>query len=369
MEAAMWEMAKYNKHMDVWFILFLVAFLMGFLRKYEWSIYLSVLLTTASSYLVYMLGSQFVLGMPQEEIWTQDMMISATTCAVTAVVAIGVFLGTIKMWQYLLTGVLFAPCYLLLNYLQFTWLPAVAGGEVTDPGGGILVHFFAAYWGLGVALGIREKRAFEEPAYTSKHSLSFSWLSGMFLFMLWPSFVTALLPIENATAVTANTYMAGLGSMISAYLIHLVISKDKKVNPLVYICGMLTGLVASSSTLLLATPWISFAIGAVAGVCCPLAINYLQGPMCEKLGVQDMMGVHSLHGVGGWISLITGAMLAGNLINFYAAAITLALGIVSGLITGLILKATRGEMNVRFDDSDEFEGDNPDPAYAPAQKG
>ena len=361
------DAAKYNKHMDVWFILFLVAFLMGFIRKFEWTTYLAVLLTTASSYLVYMAGNQFVLKMPAQEVWSQDMMISAATCAVTAVVAIGVFLGTIKMWQYLLVGVLFSPCYLLLNYLQFTWLPAIAGGEVTDPGGGILVHFFAAYWGMGVALGIREKRAFDEPAYTTKHSLSFAWLSGMFLFMLWPSFVTALLPLENTTAVTANTYMAGLGAMITSYLINIFLSKDRKVNPLIYICGMLTGLVASSSTLLLAGPWTSLFIGALAGVCCPLAINFLQGWLAEKLGVLDVMGVHSLHGVGGWISLLTGAMMAGNLINIWAALITLALGIVSGFVVGVILKVTRGQMEVRFEDADEFEGDNPDPQLEPAR--
>lgn len=361
------DAAKYNKHMDVWFILFLVAFLMGFIRKFEWTTYLAVLLTTASSYLVYMFGNQFVLKMPAEEVWSQDTMISAATCAVTAVVAIGVFLGTVKMWQYLLVGVLFSPCYLLLNYLQFTWLPAIAGGEVTDPGGGILVHFFAAYWGLGVALGIREKRAFDEPAYTTKHSLSFAWLSGMFLFMLWPSFVTAIMPLENTTAVTANTYMAGLGAMITSYLINVFLSKDRKVNPLVYICGMLTGLVASSSTLLLAGPWTSLAIGALAGICCPLAINYLQGWLAEKLGVLDVMGVHSLHGIGGWISLLTGAIMAGNLINIWAALITLALGIVSGFIVGLILKASRGQMDITFEDADEFEGDNPDPVLEPAK--
>ena len=361
------DAAKYNQHMDVWFILFLVAFLMGFIRKFEWTTYLAVLLTTASSYLVYMFGNQFVLKMPAEEVWSQDTMISAATCAVTAVVAIGVFLGTVKMWQYLLVGVLFSPCYLLLNYLQFTWLPAIAGGEVTDPDGGILVHFFAAYWGLGVALGIREKRAFDEPAYTTKHSLSFAWLSGMFLFMLWPSFVTALMPLENTTAVTANTYMAGLGAMITSYLINVFLSKDRKVNPLVYICGMLTGLVASSSTLLLAGPWTSLAIGALAGICCPLAINYLQGWLAEKLGVLDVMGVHSLHGIGGWISLLTGAIMAGNLINIWAALITLALGIVSGFIVGLILKASRGQMDITFEDADEFEGDNPDPVLEPAK--
>lgn len=357
------DAAKYNKNMDVWFMLVMVAFLMAFIRKFEWSVMLSVLLTAASTFLMYLFCSQFILRVPAQELWSQDTMIGALTCAITAVVAIGVFIGTTKMWQYLLVGVFFAPAYLLLVYLQFTWLPAIAGGEVTDPGGGILVHFFAAYWGLGAAMGIREKRAFDEPAYTTKHSITFAWLAGMLLFILWPSFVTGLMPLESTTSIMINTYMAGLGAIITAYFANILVSKKRKVNPVVYICAMLCGLAASSSTLLLAGPWTSMLIGALAAVLCVLAINYLQGWLASKLGVMDVMGVHSLHGVGGWVSLLTGALMAGSIINIWAALLTLALGIVAGLITGLVIRATRGRLPVLFSDSEIFEGDNPDPVY------
>jgi ammonium transporter Rh len=104
---------------------------------------------------------------------------------------------------------------------------------VTDPGGGILVHHYAAYWGLGAALGIREKRAFKEPMLTSKQSMTFAWLAAMLLFILWPSFVTSLLPLAQNNQAMINCYFSGFGSIISAYLTCAAVSPKRKINPLV----------------------------------------------------------------------------------------------------------------------------------------
>jgi len=146
------------------------------------------------------------------------------------------------MWQYLLAGVLFAPVFVALEYFLFTVMDA------TDPGGSMLVHMCAAYFGLGVALAVREKRAFDEPMYTTTHSVSFVWLASMLLWMLWPSFVTALLPSDQVTWGMITCYMAGLGSIITTYLICQIV--QKKVNPLIYTYAMLAGPVAIGSPLL-----------------------------------------------------------------------------------------------------------------------
>ncbi len=365
----MQDSVRLFKNQDIWFMLMLVAFLMLFIRKFEWSVCLAVLLTATSSILTYLFLCQAALGMPQEMIWTQDTMIAGVVCAITAVIAIGVFLGTVKVWQYLLFGVLFTPLFMLLEFILWQWLPAITGGVVTDPGGGILVHQFAAYLGIGVALGIREKRAFEEPMLTSKQSLAFVWLATMLLFVLWPSFVTALLPLEVNTQVLVNCYLSGFGSIITAYLTCVAVSKKRKVNPLVYTYAMLAGPVASSSTLLLATPWISLLIGAVAGILSTLAFLYLNAWLCKKLKVLDVMGVHNLHGIGGWISLLTGAMLAGSIVNVWAGLLTFALGIVGGAVIGLIVRGLRGKMadEELFQDDAVFEGSNPDPRVEPCE--
>jgi ammonium transporter Rh len=250
-----------------------------------------------------------------------------------------------------------------MEFILFKGIPSVVGGEVTDPGGGIIVHLFAAYWGLGVAMGVREKRAFDEPMFTSKHSVSFAWLAAMLLFILWPSFVTALTTLEQTTPVMANCYMSGFGSMIAAFITCRLCTK--KINPLVYMYAMLAGPVGSSSSLLLAGPWQSLLIGIIAGCLSALGFIYFHPWLCKKIGAVDVMGVHELHGVGGWVSLIGGAIFAASIVNLVAGVATLVWGIIGGFITGLIIKVMRGRMEVIFSDDAEFGGHNPDPNPEP----
>ena len=351
------DTAKFEKNQDIWFMLMLVAFLMLFIRKFEWAICLAVILSAASSFITYMAYKEFTL--PPNEVWSQDVMIGAVSCAITLVIAIGAFVGTIPLGAYLGVGALFAPAYIYLEHLLFIQIPEIAAGPVVDPGGGILVHLFAAYWGMGVILALQEKRALNEPMYTTKHSISFAWLAAMLLFILWPSFVTALSSLEESTMVMANCYMSGLGSMISAFITCKLMAK--KINPLVFMYAMLAGPVASSSSLLLAGPWESLLIGAIAGALSALAFTYLQPWLNKKLGVVDVMGVHQLHGVGGWISLLGGAFFAASFVNILAGVLTLALGLIAGFGAGIIIKQMRGKMEVLFSDETEFSGYNPDP--------
>jgi ammonium transporter Rh len=367
---AMQDYFRLFKNMDIWFMLMLVAFLMIFIRKFEWSTCLAVLLSAVSSILTYIFLCQKVKGMSVEALFgTQDTLIAGVACAITFVIAIGVFLGTVKMWQYLLAGVLFSPAFMFLEFILWEWLPGVANGPVTDPGGGILVHLFAAYWGLGVAIGVRERRAFDEPMLTSKHSITNAWLSAMLLFILWPSFVTSLLPLDQNTIASINCYFSGFGSIISAYFTCLMVSKARKINPLVYAYAMLAGPVASSSALLLATPWVSLFIGVIAGVLSALSFTYLQPWLCGKIKTLDVMGVHNLHGVCGWISLLAGAALANSIVNLWAGLLTAALGLAAGFVTGLIILLTRGNMPIEemFSDKAVFEGYNPDPRFEPGE--
>lgn len=335
------ELNKYNKNLDVWFMLMLVAFLMLFIRKFEWGVALGTLLVTAGSFITYMAINEFYYGAS----WNQDLMLMGVICAITVVIAIGVFLGTIKMWQYLLAGVLFAPVFVALEYFLFTVMDA------TDPGGSMLVHMCAAYFGLGVALAVREKRAFDEPMYTTTHSVSFVWLASMLLWMLWPSFVTALLPSDQVTWGMITCYMAGLGSIITTYLICQIV--QKKVNPLIYTYAMLAGPVAIGSPLLSVNQWGALVVGLVAGAISALSFIYLQPRLCKFLGVLDVMGVHNLHGVAGWIGALSIVVITGTFTNAIAAVGTMVITLVGGLIAGIIIRATRG----KIPDEDLFSDD------------
>ena len=367
----MMENFKFVKNIMIWFMLMLVAFLMLFIKKFEWGVALAVLLSAAGSFIVYLLIQDLYFDAG----WSQDVMLMGVICAITVVIAIGCFLGTVKMWQYLLIGLLFAPVFALIEWVM---------GNVTlydnvytqDPGGSMLVHMCAAYFGLGCAIAIRDKRAFNEPMYTSTHSVSFVWLASMLLWVLWPSFVTALLPGDMVFWGMVTCYLAGMGSILSAWIVCVAI--QKKVNPLIYTYAMLAGPVAIGAPLLMVGPWAAILIGIIAGAFSAFCFIYLQPLLCKKLGTLDVMGVHNLHGIGGWIGAFSSVVILAILstapnymvevgseaavTNLVMAFIVFALSIGFGIIMGLILKFTRGEMTdeqIFSDEADFIRNDAP----------
>ncbi|MCK8516334.1 ammonium transporter [Methylonatrum kenyense] len=349
------EIHKYHKSMDVWFMLMLVAFLMLFIKKFEWGVCLATMLVTAGSFITHTAIQQFGFGAS----WSQDLVILSVFCSITVVLAIGVFLGTIKMWQYFLAGILFAPAWVAIDWFMFGYLEGVV-----DPGGSMLVHMVAAYWGWGVILALREKRAFNEPMETTTHSVSFVWLASMLLFVLWPSFVTALLPADMVNWGMFTAYMAGLGSVISAYFTCVWI--QKKVDPLVYTYALLAGMVAIGSPLVSVDPWTAFGIGLVAGAASVWSFLKLHDWLAKKTGVLDVMGVQNLHGVPGIIGGLAGAIFAAGMVNVISVVGVFILSLFFGAITGLILKATRGLMDESemFSDQADFLGSNSGSAIA-----
>lgn len=353
------EIHKYHKNMDVWFMLMLVAFLMLFIKKFEWGVCLATMLVLAGSFITHTAILQFGFG----ESWSQDLVILSVFCSITVVIAIGVFLGTIKMWQYFLAGILFAPAWIAIDWFMFDYLEGVV-----DPGGSMLVHMVAAYWGWGVILALREKRAFNEPMDTTTHSVSFVWLASMLLFVLWPSFVTALLPANMVNWGMFTAYMAGLGSVISAYF--TCVWLQKKVDPLVYTYALLAGLVAIGSPLVSVDPWTALGIGLIAGAASVFSFLKLHDWLAKKTGVLDVMGVHNLHGVPGIIGGIAGAIFAAGMVNIISIVGVFILSLLFGAITGLILKATRGVMDesLMFSDNADFLGWKAEPVAAEDSK-
>ncbi len=350
------DQLQWTKNVMIWFMLMMVAFLMLFIKKFEWGVCLGVLLSAAGSYVAYLAIQQFYF----DAVWTEALLIRAVICAITVVIAIGVFLGTCKMWHYLLVGVLFAPVYALIEWIMLGGSSAITDllGGATDPGGSILVHMCAAYFGIGVALAIRNKKAFDDPMYTSTHSVSFVWLASMILWVLWPAFVTSLLAPQDVLLGTITCYMAGLGSIISAYVVCMVL--QGKVNPLTYTYAMLAGPVAIGAALLVVGPWGALLIGIMAGALSAICFTYLQPWFCSKLGVLDVMGVHNLHGMAGWFGALITCFIVGSVANLGYAIITVVLALIGGAISGIIIKFTMGTpQEIMCDEPDFIRNDEP----------
>jgi|SRR5690625_367909 len=337
------EMFQFHRGQDVLFMLMLVAFLMMFIRRYEWGVALATLLVFATVFPLYILIHTGIFGTEL----SIELIIGAAFAAITLVIAIGVFLGHISTISYLIVGVLFVPCYMFLEWFLFEGLDGVL-----DAGGSILVHMFAAYWGLGVILGLRNKAVNDEPADTSVHSVSFVWLASMLLMVLWPSFVTALVPPEAVIAGMANTYLAMVASILVTYLILWALKRT--IDPLIFTYAILAGGVAIGASIDIATPLQSWLIGLVGGAASTISFLYLDDWLRGKTGVLDTMGVHNLHGVPGIVGGLAPIVLgfAGGS-QAIAVVGTIVIAVVLGIIVGLILRIMP-KPTAMLDDAEAF---------------
>ncbi len=338
------QLFQFHRGQDVFFMLMLVAFLMLFIRRYEWGVALATMLSFIVAWPLYILVSTSMLGMDIDI----ELVILAIFCAITLVIAIGVFLGQISTIHYITAAVLFVPAYMFNEWFMFTFLDGVL-----DAGGSILVHVFAAYWGWGVILGLRNRKINDMPMKTSVHSVSFVWLAAMLLLVLWPSFVTALLPPEEILPAMFTCYMALVASALSTYLLSYILKRE--VDPLVYTYAMLAGGVAIGATVNLVGPLEGWIIGFLAGIVSTLCFYYLHDWLNKTTGVLDTMGVHNLHGVPGIFGGLVAMVVAGAPIaQLWAILGAIAIALVTGAITGFILKLFK-EPSHMLDDAEAFD--------------
>lgn len=343
------ELFQYQRGMDVFFMLMLVAFLMLFIKRYEWGVALATLLVFAVSWPLYLVVHSEIFGLALNI----EAAIKAAFAAITLVIAIGVFLGHISTMHYLLAAALFVPAYMFNEWFMFDYLTGVA-----DAGGSVLVHVFAAYWGWGVAIGLWNKRVSGEPMQTTVHSVSFVWLASMLLLVLWPSFVTALLPTGEVIPAMINCFLAMAGSILSAYLVSYVL-QQRKIDPLVYTYAILAGGVAIGATVNLVTPVNAWIIGVLGGTVSTLSFIYLDPWLHRKTGILDTMGVHNLHGTPGIFGGLAAMVVAGAPPSqAVAVAGTMIIGLVTGFGSGLILRVG-GRPEIMLDDAEAFPMEEP----------
>lgn len=217
------------------------------------------------------------------------------------------------------------------------------------------IHVFAAYFGLTVAWCLSRPlpEGTEEKNHTAISPSLFAMLGTLFLWMFWPSFNSALLeiPSQKKNAIF-NTYYALAVSAVTAISVSALTHPQGKISMTHIHNAVLAGGVAvGASCHLITSPWLAMVLGLIAGLisiggakCLPVCCN-------RVLGIHDTGGVHytfGLPGLLGGVAYIALIALQTNwtktsmfsyqvLIDTGALSLAVAMGLVSGLLTGLIL--------------------------------
>jgi ammonium transporter Rh len=350
------EVQQYNFAIHILAMLLVgFGFLMVFVKRYGYG-------ATTGTYLIVAVGLPLYLGLratgmlstESVDVHTMRGLLLAEFAVASALIAMGAVLGRVRLYQYAFLAAVLVPLYMINERLVLDGGLGVTKGFI-DSAGSIIIHAFGAYFGLGLAVALTGREQRDLPITCDETSDRFSMIGSMVLWLFWPSFCSAVVPMEQFAATAVNTILALCGATASTYLLSLILRKGK-----VTIGDManaaLAGGVAIGATCNSVSAPIAFAIGAVAGALCVFGYVVVQPKLQNKLRIVDTCGVHNLHGMPGLLGGLAAIFVIPGIAIAQLAGIscTVVLALTGGVVSGFILRAT-GTKQKAYKDYDEFD--------------
>ncbi|OXA60151.1 Ammonium transporter Rh type B-B [Folsomia candida] len=347
---------KYDSmYQDVHVMIFVgFGFLMTFLKRYGYSaVGLTMLLSAVAIQWGILCRGIFHHddhGMINIEITS---LINADFAAGAVLISLGGILGVSSPFQLTVMVLIEVFLYSLNEYIGAEIFKAI------DVGGSMFIHAFGAYFGLALSRMMKPTKDINSTnEAATKTSDLFAMIGTIFLWIYWPSFNGALASGDDQHRAVINTLLSLSASLLMTFVWSGILSHENKLDMVHIQNATLAGGVA---------------VGA----------PFLK----SKLGLHDTCGVHNLHGMPGVIGGIAGTIMAamaneqvyGNslyqqyparapvqnssefseIVNEFAdvepgegrtaasqaiyqlatLGVTLAIAIVGGSLTGLILRA------------------------------
>merc|ERR1719454_656518 len=214
--------------------------------------------------------------------------------------------------------------------------------NIADCGGTIIIHVFGAYYGLAAAatLGPAKNETYNGSSYNSD---IFSLIGTVFLWLFWPSFVAGGLPAgtDGHGVALINTVLALLASSVVTFGLMLLISGNRMGTVPVQNATLAGGVTIGATANIAMGPAGALCVGSVAGaLSCVGFIKPLIPANYDTCGINNLHGMPGILGgiISGLIPLVvkdTGVVATNQ---FMGLGATLVIAIVTGAITGFILK-------------------------------
>lgn len=317
-------------------------------------------------------------------------LVNADFAAASILICFGAVLGKVTFNQMTMLA------FLQLIFYSLNLFIGVVHLKITDIGGSMVIHTFGAYFGLSASKVLTNKKTLINSAdvqgsnYTSD---LFSMIGTIFLWMYWPSFNGAMAVFDARERVVINTILSLTHSCLFAFIVSRMVNPEEKFDMIHIQNSTLAGGVAIGAVADLPIMASSaMIIGGFAGVVSVLGYKYLQPFIEKKIGLHDTCGVHNLHGMPGIIGGIASSIAAAaasyedygeKLYKFFPETkngrtlveqggyqilylvITLVLAMLSGKISGHIVKTLMKSPEKYFQDELNWEGAE---GYIPVKK-
>lgn len=349
------QVGQYNVAIHILAMLLVgFGFLMVFVRKYGYSATTSTYLVVAVGLPMYLMlrASGILCGEPVAPN-TIKALLFAEFATASALIAMGAVLGRVRVYQYAILAALLVPAYLLNEWLVLDGGLGVTRGFV-DTAGSIIIHAFGAYFGLGLAMMLTTRHQREKPIESDATSDRFAMLGSMVLWIFWPSFCSAIVPISQMPQTVVNTLLSLCGATLSTYFLSTLFRKGK-TSIADMANAALAGGVAIGATCNVVSPGMAFGIGVLAGALSVVGYVFVQPVLESKFKLVDTCGVHNLHGMPGLMGGLIAIVVVPGVALAQAVGIlfTVVLALACGLCAGALIKAT-GTKSLAYEDSDEF---------------
>ena len=348
------EVQQYNRAIHIMAMLLIgFGFLMVFVKKYGRSALTATFLLVSISIPVYFfIHSLGIMGELKGEI---EELILAEFAAASLLIAAGAVLGRLKMFQYLILGLIFIPFYMFNEWIIIDDGFGIIKGGFADTGGSIVIHAYGALFGLAAALSMTTKVDLEKPIEADATSDRYSVLGSMVLWVFWPSFCAALVPTEAIPHTVVNVFLALCGSTLITYILSIAIKG--KINIAYIANAALAGGVAIGSTCDHSSHTSAMIIGVLAGAVSTLGFAILQSKQQRLIKTVDTCGVTNLHGLPGLlgglsaIPIVAGLNVSSQLSGIF---ITVISALIFGFMTGKFISLF-GHRQEAYLDAEEFE--------------
>jgi ammonium transporter Rh len=349
------EVQQYNFAIHILAMLLVgFGFLMVFVKRYGYG-------ATTGTYLVVAVGIPLYLFLRTKGILSAEPigehtikgLLLAEFAVASALIAMGAVLGRVRIYQYAILAAILTPLYMINEWMVLDGGLGFTKGFV-DSAGSIIIHAFGAYFGLGLAIALISKRQRDLEVPSDATSDRFSMIGSMVLWLFWPSFCSAVVPMEQFAATAVNTILALCGATAATYVFTLIFRKGR-----IAISDManaaLAGGVAIGATCNVVSGQLALTIGAIAGALCVLGYTIVQPFIKKMFRIVDSCGVHNLHGMPGLVGGLAAIFVIPGIASAQLAGIgfTVVLALVGGIAVGLIVRAT-GAKQAIYDDEGEF---------------
>ena len=317
----------YAMYMDVHVMIFVgFGFLMTYLRKYSLSAvslnFVVAVLSLQWGIICITMAHQIGHNHGYERIVIEiPTLINADFAAGAVLISFGAVLGKVTPTQLVWMSFFEVICFAINEYILVELL------EVIDAGGSMVIHAFGAFFGLALTLQMGVPAPAKQTHNTSRYSSDvFAMIGTLFLWMYWPSFNAALVPVDGFRQERAviNTLLSIAASCAAAFAFSTVLSHSKKFDMVHIQNATLAGGVAMGATCELAiNPASAVAIGIVAGVVSVCGYCFLMPSLERRIHLSDTAGILNLHGMPGVIGgLACGFATMAISDDYYGATVT-----------------------------------------------